>query len=96
MKLGFRRLTGMYSWRSVSPQCRQFYVKDAAQANAILDSILADDTAKVFGLDVEWKPTFQKGQPQNPVALLQLANDKQVLLLHLSSMSGTWLQYKLA
>jgi hypothetical protein len=41
-----------------------------------------------FGFDVEWKPNFVKGQPQSPIALLQLAKEDQILLIQLSAMNG--------
>lgn len=31
---------------------------------------------------MEWRPTFIKGQPPNRVALIQLASDKDIALVH--------------
>lgn len=39
-----------------------------------------------LGFDVEWRPTFQKGGATNPIALVQLADEHRVLLLHISLM----------
>ena len=41
-----------------------------------------------FGFDVEWKPVYQKGQPANKVALIQLANDEVIYLLQVSAMQS--------
>ena len=40
---------------------------------------------KTLGLDIEWKPMFTKGKPQNRASLLQLASDDEVLLVQLFS-----------
>lgn len=37
----------------------------------------------VLGFDLEWRPSFIKGQPQNPVALLQLSTDKFAYLFQI-------------
>ena len=37
----------------------------------------------MVGLDIEWRPTYVKGQPQNPVALLQLSSATTCVLVHL-------------
>ncbi|KAF8078279.1 ribonuclease H-like domain-containing protein [Lyophyllum atratum] len=38
------------------------------------------------GFDLEWKPTFTKNTPENPVALVQLANQDTILLIQISAM----------
>ena len=37
------------------------------------------------GIDIEWRPTFQAGQPRNPVALLQLSSMSRILLVPVPS-----------
>ena len=37
-----------------------------------------------LGLDTEWKPNQFKGEPERPVALIQLASRHEVLLFHIS------------
>lgn len=41
--------------------------------------------ASHFGLDLEWKPTFRKGQPPSRAALLQICSGNRVLLFDLAS-----------
>jgi hypothetical protein len=60
---------------------RQVYVTTTDQAEAELSTFNGP-----CGIDIEWKPTFVKGQPENPVALIQLANADKILLLHLCHM----------
>lgn len=38
-----------------------------------------------IGFDVEWRPTFVKGQPQNPVALIQLSTQTQAWLFQVTN-----------
>ncbi|KIJ45562.1 hypothetical protein M422DRAFT_227191 [Sphaerobolus stellatus SS14] len=40
-----------------------------------------------LGFDIEYPPTFVKGQPQNKTALVQLASDSIILLVQVSAMS---------
>ncbi|KAJ7225856.1 ribonuclease H-like domain-containing protein, partial [Mycena pura] len=73
--------TTRYSWRNATTRIRQLYITDAGQADAEMSSFTGP-----CGIDIEWKPTYVKGQPENPVALLQLANVDTILLLHLCRM----------
>lgn len=73
-----------YSWKERCPDAQLLYIRDAELANKEL-SILAPGT---FGFDLEWKPNFVKGAGENPVALVQLANDEIILLLQISAMKG--------
>ncbi|KAI8328448.1 ribonuclease H-like domain-containing protein, partial [Chlamydoabsidia padenii] len=43
---------------------------------------------KVFGLDMEWKPSFVKGRPQNPVGLIQICGVTRILLIQVAQMKG--------
>lgn len=73
-----------YSWRSFEPQPRFEYVTDCDRA----DEVLAVLQPCAFGFDVEWKPGFVKGQPENKVALIQLANNEVIYLLQVSAMQS--------
>jgi hypothetical protein len=73
-----------YSWRSFQPPIRFEYVTDCDKA----DELLAVLEPCVFGFDVEWKPSFLKGQPENKVALIQLANNEVIYLLQVSAMQS--------
>ena len=43
---------------------------------------------KVFGLDLEWRPTFIKGGKENKTALVQLCNSTSILIIQISRMGG--------
>lgn len=45
----------------------------------------------IFGLDLEWRPQFQKGEKENPTALIQICGRDTILLLQMSNMKGTCL-----
>ena len=57
-------------------------MRDADREIALLNS-------DVVGFDLEWKPIFHAGQPDNPVALVQIANNHKVLLIHVCQMPRT-------
>ena len=79
-----------YSWRSFQPPISFEYVTDCDRANELL-AVLEPCTV---GFDVEWKPAFLKGQPENKVALIQLANNAVIYLLQVSAMRSKF-QYLL-
>ena len=70
-----------YSWRSYHPTAQLRYITDADNADIYLAALDGP-----VGFDLEWKPTFAKGAPENPVALVQLANSESILLIQISSM----------
>lgn len=74
--------TVLYSWRDIHPNARLIYTRDHTEANVALAQ-LHDN---VYGFDLEWKPNFTKGAPENPVALIQIANNKVLLLLQVTAM----------
>jgi hypothetical protein len=73
-----------YSWKEQCPGAQLLYIQDAELANKELSTLAPG----AFGFDLEWKPTFVKGAGENPVALVQLANDETILLLQISAMKG--------
>lgn len=73
-----------YSWRTFEPPPSFEYVTDSNRADELLESL----QPCVFGFDVEWKPVFLKGQPENKVALIQLANNEVIYLLQVSAMQS--------
>ena len=73
-----------YSWRTFQPPISFEYVTDCDRAN----ELLADLEPCALGFDVEWKPAFLKGQPENKVALIQLANDRILYLLQVCAMES--------
>lgn len=77
--------TKLYSWRARNPDAQLLYIRDVDIANLELDRM---STLSAVGFDQEWRPTFIKGLPENPVSLIQLASDDLVLLLQVSAMNG--------
>lgn len=75
-----------YSWRTFEPPIAFEYITDCDRANEALTAL---ETC-AFGFDAEWKPVYQKGQPENKIALIQLANDKVIYLLQISAMQSTF------
>lgn len=76
------RVYDIYSWSARSPTTRLVYIQNVATANLAIAAL----KGKVLGFDLEWKPNFIKGNPENPVALVQLASDDTILLIHLAFM----------
>ncbi|GLB36431.1 putative 3'-5' exonuclease [Lyophyllum shimeji] len=70
-----------YSWRNIHPDAALHYIRDADKATAHLATLCGP-----VGFDLEWKPTFTKNTPENPVALVQLANKDTILLIQISAM----------
>lgn len=75
-----------YSWRTFEPPIGFEYVTDCDRA----DELLAVLEPCALGFDVEWKPGFLKGQPENKVALIQLANNEIIYLLQVSAMQSKY------
>jgi len=73
-----------YSWRTFRPPINFEYITDCDRANELLAVL----EPCVLGFDVEWKPAFLKGQPENKVALIQLANNEVIYLLQVSAMQS--------
>ena len=73
-----------YSWRTFRPPISFEYVTDCDRA----DELLAVLEPCALGFDVEWKPVFLKGQPENKVAIIQLANNEVIYLLQVSAMQS--------
>jgi len=76
------KLSVRYSWKEFYPTACVTYVRDHRQADDLLQRL----NKGPYGFDLEWKPTFIKGQAQNRVALIQIANDQTILLLQVSAM----------
>ncbi|KAI0803017.1 ribonuclease H-like domain-containing protein [Irpex lacteus] len=76
------RVYDLYSWRNLSPTSRLVYLQDP-QA---VDTELANLKPGPLGFDLEWKPTYLKGAPENPVAVVQLASEDTILLIQFDSL----------
>ncbi|EGO28687.1 hypothetical protein SERLADRAFT_459373, partial [Serpula lacrymans var. lacrymans S7.9] len=71
-----------YSWRNHSSNGKLVYIRDHHIANAELANLPKGP----LGFDLEWRPNFRKGERENPVALVQLANKDTVWLIQVSAM----------
>ncbi|KAI8580900.1 hypothetical protein K450DRAFT_235131 [Umbelopsis ramanniana AG] len=61
-----------------------FCTKNPVETNAIIRKMIKE--GQVFGLDLEWRPTFIKGGKENKTALVQLCNSKSILIIQISRM----------
>lgn len=78
--------TMAYSYKEYNPNAKVFYVRDHNVANKVLTSL--HPPTGPLGFDLEWRPNFVKGGTDNPVALVQLANESTVMLFQVSAMKG--------
>ncbi|CAE7139145.1 unnamed protein product [Rhizoctonia solani] len=65
----------------VAPGAKVKYLRTEEEVNVALKSAKGP-----FGFDIEWKPSFVKGMPESPIALMQLAGPNQILLIQLTAM----------
>ena len=85
IKPDHRPVLPRYSWREKSANPNLFYLKDHLQANAVVKRLVGTGP---LGFDLEWRPVFVKGQPENRVALVQLSSRDTVVLFQVSAMKG--------
>lgn len=78
------RIYSIYSWRAKAPTARLAYIR----THTIAEEEIAKFKPGLVGFDLEWRPTFVKGKPENPVSLVQLANEDTVLLLQVTAMQS--------
>ncbi|TBU34885.1 ribonuclease H-like protein [Dichomitus squalens] len=76
------RVYDFYSYATKSPGTRLVYIQNPITADVAISQL----NSKVLGFDLEWRPNFIKGNPENPVALVQLASEDTILLIHVSFM----------
>lgn len=76
------RVYPLYDWSTIAPYTNLHYITDLAAAEAAL----ARFQPGLVGFDLEWKPNWRRGQQENPVALVQLANKETILLLQITAM----------
>jgi hypothetical protein len=83
-------IPALYDWRVFSPAGAQLhYIRSEDTANERITRIMSRSGPITIGLDFEWRPTFEQGRPENPIALVQVACDDEILLVHVSAMPGT-------
>lgn len=79
--------TTLYDWRAFSaPGVQLRYIRREDRANERIARIASRQTPFAIGLDFEWRPTFVSGRAENPIALVQVACDDEILLVHVSAM----------
>src|SRR6266702_3919058 len=78
-----------YDWRTFTANAQLHYIRSESTANECIARIASHPSPLAIGLDCEWRPTFAPGRPENPIALVQLACDDEILLVQVSAMSGT-------
>lgn len=81
-----RPIKPAYSWQTNSTNTRLFYITDHEQANLAVSRLRKGP----LGFDLEWRPNYTKGRPENPVALVQLSNEDTILLIHIYVMIGKY------
>jgi hypothetical protein len=83
----------LYDWRAfTAPGTQLHYIRTEDSANERLARIASRQTPFAIGLDFEWRPTFLSGRAENPIALVQVACDDEILLVHVSAMEGKFFQ----
>jgi hypothetical protein len=80
----------LYDWRTFAPNPQLHYVRTEDAANECVARITSRPGTLTVGLDFEWRPNFVAGRSENPIALIQIACDDEILLVHISAMQGTF------
>ncbi|KNC98194.1 uncharacterized protein SPPG_06596 [Spizellomyces punctatus DAOM BR117] len=66
-------------YRSDKVNYEVVYARSTRAINEAVNKCRGD----VIGFDMEWKPTFVRGEAQRPTALIQLCNERYIGLLHI-------------
>lgn len=80
-----------YDWRTFAPGGQLHYIRSEDVANQRIARIVSRPGPFTIGLDFEWRPTFVARRPANPIALVQVACDDDILLVHVSAMRSKFL-----
>ncbi|KAH9075772.1 hypothetical protein EDB83DRAFT_2515463 [Lactarius deliciosus] len=75
-----------YDWRAFTANAQLHYIRTEDTANECIARIASRPSPLAIGLDLEWRPTFTSGKRENPIALVQLACDDEILLMQVSAM----------
>lgn len=78
-----------YDWRTFTANGQLRYIVTEGTANECIARIASRPSPLTIGLDCEWRPTFTPRMPENPISLVQLACDDEILLVQVSAMQGT-------
>lgn len=77
-----------YDWKTFTANTRLQYIVTEGTANECIARIASRPSPVTIGLDAEWRPTFEPRRPENPIALVQLACDDEILLVQVSAMQA--------
>jgi len=77
-----------YDWKTFAPGAQLHYIRSEDVANQRIARIASRPGPFTIGLDFEWRPTFVARRPENPIALVQVACDDAILLVHVSAMQS--------
>ncbi|KAH8992056.1 hypothetical protein EDB92DRAFT_1859586 [Lactarius akahatsu] len=75
-----------YDWRAFTTNAQLHYIRTEDTANECIARIASRPSPLAIGLDLEWRPTFTPRRRENPIALVQLACDDEILLMQVSAM----------
>lgn len=78
----------LFKWSSFFPQAKVVYITSVQTANAEVQRLWTRYPHSVVGLDMEWKPNYIKGLPENPVAVVQIGSEESILIVQISAMPG--------
>jgi hypothetical protein len=78
----------LYDWRTFGSNAQLHYIQTEDQANECVARITSRPGTLTIGLDFEWRPNFVMGRPENPIALVQIACDDEILLVQVSAIQG--------
>ena len=77
----------LYDWSLATPRPKLRYLTTCEDADSAIQELVAKKVPAV-GFDIEWRPQFLPKQPENPVALVQLASEYAIYLFQITSMRG--------
>jgi hypothetical protein len=77
-----------YDWKTFAPGAQLHYIRSEDVANQRLARITSRPGPFTIGLDFEWRPTFVARRPENPIALIQVACDDEILVVQVSAMES--------
>jgi len=79
-----------YDWRTFTANGQLHYTVTEGTANECIARIASRSSTSplTIGLDLEWRPTFTPGMPENSTALVQLACDEEIVLVQVSAMQA--------
>lgn len=74
-----------YVWSTTK---KPYLITNTQQANNLITAAQFAAYRGHVGFDLEWRPSFVKGEPEHPVALIQIATRDDVYLFQISTMSS--------